>query len=159
MTDPAQELEAIALYCDQTAASSRMFSHRHYYVNYSLMIASLAGSIGAAVLAFWDGIDAKLIGLVALLPAICASVVSQLRLVEKGNWHFRRKHAMNRLARDLRLASLRNPDWKSVEAANANLAELEGRLEGDWDTTLAFRFQLGETVARTPSGAGTSGQA
>lgn len=150
MTDPAQKLKEIAVYCEQTAASSRKFSRRHYYVNYGLMITSLAGSIGAAVLAFWDGIDGKLIGLVALLPAICSSVVGQLRLVEKGNWHFRRKHAMDRLARDLRLASLRNPDWKSIEAANSRLAELEERLEGDWDTSLAFRFQSGDIVSRTP---------
>ncbi len=157
MTDPAQKLEAIALYCEQAAASSRKFSRSHYYVNYGLMIASLAGSVGAAVLAFWDGIEVKLIGLVALLPAICSSVVSQLRLAEKGNWHFRRKHAMDRLARDFRLASLRNPDWEAVEAANTKLAELEERLEGDWDTTLAFRFQSGDIVARGPPGSGISG--
>jgi hypothetical protein len=152
MTEPAVMLDALALDCEKTALASRGYSRRYYFASYTLMVLSLVGSIGAAVLAFVGEVDRNVVGIVALLPAICASVAGQLRMIEKGNWHFRRKHALERLARDFRLTAAQNPDWEAVESANKVFSELEERFEGDWGTALAFRFQSGELPggAKTP---------
>lgn len=148
MTDPKQWLENLALECEQEVGESRKFSRRYYFASYTLMILSLVGSIGAALLAFLDGVDRAVVGVVALLPAVSASVAGQLRMIEKGSWHFRRKHAMERLARDLRLTAATDADWKAVETANRKVGELDERLEADWDAGLAFRFPSGEAGAR-----------
>ena len=146
--EAAQILQTLEADCAASARAASRRSRRYYFASYAMMVLSLAGSIGASVLAFWNHIDHRVVGLVALLPAVCASVAGQLRLVQKGNLHFRRKHALESLARDFGLARRSTPSWKAVAAANAALSSLDQTSDAEWTTDLAFRFDSGSPGER-----------
>ena len=157
MDTPVQLLKSLVDECQREADVARVRSRRHYFISYALMVLSLLGSIGAAVLAFWDGVDRMIVGLVALLPAVSATIAGQLRLIERGYAHVQHKQSMQILARDLNLASLRKPDWDVVAEANRRFNQLNQQFTEEWRSSLAFRFQSREQGAPATAESGALG--
>jgi hypothetical protein len=127
--------------CDESALHARTRGRRYYFTSYALMILSVAGSIGAGVMALWsEAVPREWVGTVALLPALCATVAVQLRLNEKGNFSYRRYRAFHALARRVEVARLRAPTLDTVEAFNAEHAAINDSLDEQWVESLNFNF-------------------
>jgi hypothetical protein len=139
--DAAAMLERLAGQCDESAQNAKKRGRRYYFVSYALMVLSVAGSIGAGVMALWsEAVPRELVGTVALLPALCATVAMQLRLNEKGNFSYRRYRAFYALARRVEVAKLRAPTLDTLEAFNAQHAEINDSLDEQWVEKLNFNF-------------------
>ena len=127
--------------CDDLAQNAKSRGRRYYFVSYALMILSVAGSIGAGVMALWsEAVPREWVGTVALLPALCATVAMQLRLNEKGNFSYRRYRAFYALARRAEVARLRSPTLDTVDAFNAEHAKINDSLDEQWVEDLNFKF-------------------
>lgn len=139
--DAGTMLARLARRCDELAQNAKSRGRRYYWVSYALMILSVAGSIGAGVMALWsEAVPREWVGTVALLPALCATVATQLRLTEKGNFSYRRYRAFHALARRVEVARLREPTLDTVDAFNAEHAAINDSLDEQWVEELNFRF-------------------
>lgn len=139
--DAGRMLARMVERCDESARHARARGRRYYFVSYSLMILSVAGSIAAGVMALWsEEVPRQWVGTVALLPALCATVAVQLRLNEKGNFSYRRYRAFHALARRVEVARLRAPTLDTVDAFNAEQAAINDSLDEQWVESLNFRF-------------------
>jgi hypothetical protein len=147
--DAARMLAALAARCDDAAMRARRRGRRYYFISYALMIVSVAGSIGAGVMALWsDAVPREWIGTVALLPALCATVALQLRLVEKGNFSYKRYRGYYAFARRVEVAQLRAPSLDTLEACNAEYTELVRTFDDMWAENLNFNFTAPGRVDR-----------
>jgi hypothetical protein len=138
--EAAQELESLIAECKQNATRSHARGRFYYYLGYSIMILSVMGSIGAGALALATNVDRALVGIIALVPAFCATVAGQLRLVEKSNWFYRRKRELDAFARKATVARRRRPDLETLEACYAELDALDRAMGDEWSDKLAFDF-------------------
>ena len=139
--DAATMLDRLGADCDESARNAKRRGRRYYFVSYALMIVSVAGSIGAGVMALWsEAVPREWVGTVALLPALCATVAVQLRLNEKGNFAYRRYRAFHALARRVEVARLRAPTLDTLEAFNAEHARINAALDEQWVESLNFSF-------------------
>jgi hypothetical protein len=139
--DAAAMLERLVAQCDESAANAKARGRRYYFVSYTLMVLSVAGSIGAGVMALWnDAVPREWVGTVALLPALCATVAMQLRLNEKGNFSYRRYRAFHALARRVEVGRLRAPTLETLEGFNAEHAKINDSLDEQWVENLNFNF-------------------
>jgi hypothetical protein len=138
--DATQELDALIGECRETATRSHRRGRFYYYLAYSIMILSIVGSIGAGALALATGVDRTLVGIIALVPAFCATVAGQLRLVEKSNWFYRRRRELDAFARKVSVARKRAPDVETLEACYAELSAIDKAQGDEWSNNLAFDF-------------------
>jgi len=138
--DTSAELDALIGECRETARRAHRRGKLYYLAGYAIMLVSLAGSIGAGVLALASGADRAVVGFVALIPAFAATIAGQLRLVEKSNWFYRRRREMDALARRVTVARKRSPDLATLEACYADLSAVDAAMGDDWSAKLAFDF-------------------
>lgn len=138
-------LDAMIAECTTVAEAALGRGRRYYFISYLLMIMSVGGSVLAGILALFAEVSKDWVGTVALVPALCATVAGQLRLVEKGDWHYRRRNAMRKLARDFQLERDRGADLDRVAAANDRLSKIEVQFEHEWSQNNAFRFDAEPT--------------
>ena len=146
--DASLELDALIAKCTDAMERSKRGGRVYYLAGYALMLLSVAGSIGAGVMALWTDVDRALVGTVALLPALCATVAGQLRLVEKGDWFYLRHRETRALIHRITVARLRAPTIETLEASYADQDVLDTRLGELWSRTLSFNFTKHE---RTPT--------
>lgn len=138
--DTTAEMDALIAQCRDMAARAHRRGKVYYLSGYGIMLLSLAGSVGAGALALATGADRVLIGVIALVPAFCAMVAGQLRLVEKSNWFYRRQREMNALARRVTVARKRSPDIAALEACYAEMTAIDKTMGDEWSAKLAFDF-------------------
>ncbi|MXO59748.1 hypothetical protein GRI89_09375 [Altererythrobacter salegens] len=146
--DTADEaLNSLVSECNSVANKSTLHGRRYYFFSYLLMVLSVAGSILAGGLALWGEFDKAVIGTVALLPALAATVAGQLRLVEKANWHYRRRNRMRELGRDFALMRARGANLDTLEEANRKMTMAEARMEHEWVQTNSFHFDTDQAAS------------
>jgi hypothetical protein len=137
----ATELDALIGEAEDAAGRSLRRGRGYYFAGYALALLSVGASIVAGVLALGDtGAGLKTVGVIALIPAFCATIAAQLRLVEKANWNYRRRRRLKTLARETRFARLKGAPIDVLEAAQARLAAIETELDEAWSEGLAFTF-------------------
>jgi hypothetical protein len=138
--DASAELDALIAQCTDAMERSKRGGRRYYFAGYGLMLLSVVGSIGAGVLALWSEVDRALVGTIALLPALCATVAGQLRLIEKGNWYYLRHRETRALIHRITVARHRASTVDTLAACYADQDDLDGRLGDAWSHTLSFSF-------------------
>lgn len=138
--DTSGELDTLIAELRETGLRAHRRGKLYYNTGYAIMLLSLAGSIGAGGLALATGVDRTVVGLIALVPAFCATAAGQLRLVEKSNWFYRRRREMDALARRVTVAKKRSPDLATLEACYGELTELDRQMGETWSEKLAFEF-------------------
>lgn len=138
--DASAELEALIAQCRSEAGNSHRRGRNYYRLSYAVMVISVLASIvaGVGVLASED--YQKVFGVVALVPALCALAASQLKLVEKTGWFYRKQRELNALARQVTVARKRSPDVDTLEACYALYTEVERSTGEEWTRTAAFTF-------------------
>ena len=135
-----RQLDTLIGEAEAAAARSLRRGRGYYFTSYALVLISVGASIAAGVLGLGEGADLKTVGVIALIPAFCATIASQLRLGEKSNWNYRRRRRLKTLARETRLARLKQSPLEVLEMAQANLATIEAELDEAWSEDLAFSF-------------------
>jgi hypothetical protein len=147
--DAAKMLGELIERCDRSARNAQVRGRRYHIFGYALMIVSVAGSIGAGVMALWsEAVPRQWIGTVALLPALCATIATQLRLTEKENFSYRRYRALDALARRAEIARMRAPTLDTLETFSAEEAELKRLLDETWVEGLNFNFTAAGRIER-----------
>jgi hypothetical protein len=151
--DASAELGELITQCKTEAENAHRRGRNYYKWTYGVMVVSVLASIasGVGVLAS----DEKLFGVMALLPALCALAVAQLKLVEKTGWFYRKQRELNALARQVTVARKRSPDVDTLEKCYHAFTELERSIGEEWSRTAAFRFgaQLKDEPAEAARGA------
>ena len=153
--DASAELGELIAQCKTEAERSHRRGRNYYRWTYGVMVVSVLASIvsGVGVLASDD--YQKLFGVMALVPALCALSVAQLKLVEKTGWFYRKQRELNALARQVTVARKRSPDVDTLEKCYHAFTELERSIGEEWPRTAAFRFgaQLKDDQAESAPGA------
>lgn len=126
--------------CEEGAVASLRSGRRHYFASYTLMVVSVASSVLAGILALKVEATKELVGAVALVPALCAGIASQLRLVPKGNWYYHRNRLLQAHARIMLAMNVDKPTRADLDSAIAGLNRIEADLEKEWDSRASFVF-------------------
>jgi hypothetical protein len=135
-----RQLDTLIDEAEAAAARSLRRGRGYYFTSYALVLVSVGASIAAGVLGLGERAELETVGVIALVPAFCATIVSQLRLGEKSNWNYRRRRRLKTLARETRLARLKGAAIDVLETAQANLTAIEAELDEAWSEDLAFGF-------------------
>lgn len=142
-----KQLDVLIGEIDAIANKSTIQGRIYYYLGYGLALISVVTSIMAGILALSDAASLWFVGVIALVPAFCATVAGQLRFVEKANWHYGRRRKYRTLARETRFARLKHPTLEVLEAAHSSLETIEAELDDTWTTTAAFSFAANDPRA------------
>ena len=138
--DAVAELDALIAQCRNEADSSHRRGRNYYRLSYAVMIVSVLASIVAGVGVLAIEHYQKVFGVVALVPALCALAASQLKLVEKTSWFYRKQRELNALARQVTVARKRSPDVDTLEACFNLYSDVERSTGEEWTRTAAFTF-------------------
>ena len=138
--DASVELGELIAQCKAEAETAHRRGRSYYRWTYAVMIVSVVASLVSGVGVLASDHYQKLFGLMALLPALCALAVAQLKLVEKTGWFYRKLREMNALARQFTVARKRAPNVDTLEKCYGAYSETERAIGEEWDRTAAFRF-------------------
>ena len=100
------------------------------------VLASIVAGVGVLAIEHYQ----KVFGVVALVPALCALAASQLKLVEKTSWFYRKQRELTALARQVTVARKRSPDVDTLEACFNLYSDVERSTGEEWTRTAAFTF-------------------
>lgn len=110
----------------------------HYRVSLVLSYATVLSSLGAGAGGILLHLDGQTTGVLALLPVILATFAMNLKLQEKGNWHYRKKDALNAFSRLLRFKMKEDEAEKTLDEIIDAWNELDRTMDAQWEKEFAF---------------------
>jgi hypothetical protein len=124
-----EQLKAdLAAKCTATERQAKSF---HFWLMV-LTGLTIAASAAAGLLGLGFGIDTRIVGAVALIPGIAASIIQQFRMPAKIDFHYRKGDRLNALLRKARYEMPPNPTPKQVGELSRALSDLERGMLDEW---------------------------
>lgn len=124
------------------------------------MVGALGCSVAAAVLGFFTQVPSKVVGGIAVLPALITFVAVNLKFEAKNSWHARLYDGLNTLRSRLMYQHPEVPTLDQVARIALERDELEIKMQAEWDRSLLLNWT--GLSSKHPSGgqsAGSSGNA
>ncbi|TMJ18890.1 MAG: hypothetical protein E6G92_03435 [Alphaproteobacteria bacterium] len=126
---------------------------RNYLATFSLALIGSGASVMAGILAFLQ-VDSVIVGVLALIPAMCAIVVGRLKLQDRANWYYRKRTALFALYNEVHFELPDPPTSAAIAEISRKWSALNQQMEGDWGSRLALTLEdmnrTAASAARTP---------
>lgn len=124
---------------------------RNYFFTFSLALLATIASILAGILAFLQ-FTGVWVGVLALIPAASAILLSRLKLQERANWYYRKKDGLLGLYNELHYELPDPPTSVALAELSKKWTALNLERATPWGTSLAFvADELQATAERKPS--------
>jgi hypothetical protein len=103
---------------------------------------TIAASAAAGLLGLGFDVDTRIVGAVALIPGIAASILQQFKVPAKTDFHYRKWDALRALQRRLRYEMPEKPKVADVARISAALSRLEADMTLEWQKVVGSNAYL-----------------
>ena len=108
---------------------------------------TIAASAAAGLLGLGFGVDTRIVGAVALIPGVAASITQQFKLPAKVDFHYRKWDALKALLRRVEYGLPENPRTEDVREVSEALSALEADMTAEWQKVVGSSFQARQLSA------------
>ena len=129
----------------------------NYGAAYALAIVAVVSSAAAGILGLGFDVDKRTVALVALIPAIAATVSSQFKWQDRANWHYSKHEAAKALLRRINYELPAFPTQDQLAELSKGYSVTEKEMSQTWNDDLSLAIE--EAAADAADDAGGEGAA
>lgn len=133
---------------DRAISQESHLAHLNHRFSVCFMVAALSCSVSAAILGFWTDVSSKVVGGLAILPALIAFVAVNLKLERKSSWHYRKRDGLQALRSRLLYQQPVSPSADNIAAIAEAWDKLNQQMQEEWDKDMALNWSGLQTQQR-----------
>lgn len=113
---------------------------RNFYATFFCALLGTGASVLASILAFLQ-VSGVIVGVLALVPAMAAVLVSRLKLQDRANWYYLKHDRLLTLYNQLHFELPDPPTSAAIADISKRWSALNEDMAGAWETRLAISMQ------------------
>jgi hypothetical protein len=137
--ETAAKINQLGSVLDKEIKRKNRHARGMYFLAHTMMVITVGASAAASLCGFL-GVDSKITGGVAAIPAITVIIAMTFKPEQRANWHYRKRDALAQLKRRLIYELPDSPTADNVAAISKALSELIMVMNEQWvkDLTLSW---------------------
>jgi hypothetical protein len=132
MAEITDRLNALSNELNRECADNRRLAKTCHFWLMLLTGVTIAASASAGLLCLGFKVDTRIVGAVALIPGIAASIIQQFKLPAKVDFHYRKWDALKALVRRVDYGLPDNPAAKDIREISDALSALDIQMTAEW---------------------------
>jgi hypothetical protein len=154
-TNLAERAQSLHDELDRAARHYRRVARLNYHFSLLLVWASIVASAAIAIGGILFDASGKVLGVIALVPAIATLINSVYQPQARANWHYKKRDRLNALSRRLRYKLPVDPTADNIAAVSNDWQKLDQEMDELWQKNIAIDWSAISTirVPRTPTDA------
>ena len=135
MIDSDNRAEALRAQIEQECQDNLKYGRRTHRFYMSIVLVTVGSSALSAILAlgFSKEVDERLIGVIALVPGICAGVADRFHLMLKKHWFYRKYDKLNALLRRMDFVLPRDPSNAEIGKVAKDFCRIDLDMSRAWE--------------------------
>ena len=117
-----------------TIAGESKLAHVNHRLSICLMVIALGCSVAAGAIGFFTNASSKVVGGLAVIPALIAFVAVNLKLEDKSSWHYRKRDELRALVSRLDYPQTELLSSDNIATISNCRNELNAKMQAEWDT-------------------------